>query len=439
MTVFSISDDRLRDLAQDALNVARSLGASDASCEVSEATGLSVTVRKRKVETIEHTRDKGLGVTVYLGQRRGHASTSDFSTGAVRQAVEAAHNIARFTAEDDAAGLPDEDTLERNPRDVDLFHPWLLDADEAIRLAQRCESAAFAVSPKIVNSEGANVYTSSGHFVLANTRDFLAGYPYSRHSISVSPIARDASGMQRDDWYSSTRLHAELASPEAIGDYAAHRALARLGARKLATRQCPVLFEAPLACGLLGNFVQAASGGALYRKSSFLVDSLGEPVFAPHVSVEEDPYLPRGAGVQSVRRRGRTWYAAHGREGRAPRRLFPLHLFGAQARHEIDRQCGGLVQPDAAVERHRRRGRLRGHAAPVGNGAAGDRADRAGRQLRDGRLLARCQRLLGRGRTDLLSGRGNHDRRQPDSRCSRGSPRSAPTRSSAAARSAGRC
>jgi PmbA protein len=296
MTVFSISDDRLRELAQEALAFARSLGATDASCEASESTGLSVTVRKRKVETIEHTRDKGLGVTVYIGQRRGHASTSDFSTAAVRQAVTAAHNIARFTAEDDAAGLPDEDTFERHPRDVDLFHPWLLDTDEAIRLAQRCESAAFAVSPRIVNSEGANVYTSSGHFVLANTRDFLAGYPYSRHSISVSPIARDASGMQRDDWYSSERLHADLASPEAIGDYAARRALARLGARKLSTRQCPVLFEAPLACGLLGNFVQAASGGALYRKASFLVDALGKPVFAPHITIEEDPYLPRGSG-----------------------------------------------------------------------------------------------------------------------------------------------
>jgi len=296
MTVFSISDDQLRELAQHALSVARTLGASDASCEVSESTGLSVTVRKRKVETIEHTRDKGLGVTVYLGSRRGHASTSDFSEVAVRQAVEAAHNIARFTAEDDAAGLPDEDTFERNPRDVDLFHPWLLDTDEAIDLARRCEGAAYAVSPRIVNSEGANVYTSSGHFVLANTRDFSAGYPYSRHSISVSPIARDSGGMQRDDWFSSTRLHADLASPEAIGDYAARRALARLGARKLATRQCPVLFEAPLACGLLGNFVQAASGGLLYRKSSFLVDALGEQVFAPHVSIEEDPYLPRGAG-----------------------------------------------------------------------------------------------------------------------------------------------
>jgi PmbA protein len=296
MTVFSISDDRLRELAHEALAAARTLGASDASCEVSETTGLSVTVRKRKVETIEHTRDKGLGVTVYLGRRRGHASTSDFSASAVKQAVQAAHNIARFTAEDEAAGLPDEDTMERRPRDVDLFHPWLLDTDEAIRLAQRCEAAAFAVSPLIVNSEGANVYTSSGHFVLANSRGFTAGYPYSRHSISVSPIAKDASGMQRDDWYSSERLHADLASPESIGDYAARRALARLGAGKLSTRQCPVLFEAPLACGLLGNFVQAASGGALYRKSSFLVDALGKPVFAPHISVEEDPYIPRGAG-----------------------------------------------------------------------------------------------------------------------------------------------
>jgi len=296
MTVFSISDDRLRELAQLALDHARAVGASDASCEVSESTGLSVTVRKRAVETIEHTRDKGLGVTVYLGRRRGNASTSDFSTEAVRQAVEAAHSIARYTAEDEAAGLPDEDTLERRPRDVDLFHPWLVSTDEAIAIAQRCEAAAFDVSPRIVNSEGANVYTSSGHFVLANTRGFMSGYPYSRHSISVAPIAKNARGMQRDDWYTSSRLHGDLASPEAVGDYAAHRALARLGARKLATRQCPVLFEAPAACGLLGSFVQAASGGSLYRKSSFLVDALGKQVFAPHVSIHDDPFLPRGAG-----------------------------------------------------------------------------------------------------------------------------------------------
>jgi PmbA protein len=296
MTIFSFSDDRLTELALDALKHARTLGATDASCEASEAIGLSVTVRKKKVETIERTRDKGLAVTVYIGQRRGHASTSDYAPAAVRQAVDAAYNIARFTAEDPAAGLPDADTLQRKPPELDLFHPWLLDADEAIRIAQRCESAAFAVSPQVVNSEGANVYTSSGHFVLANTRDFIGGYPYSRHSISVSPIAKSERGMQRDDWYTSSRLPAELATPEAVGEYAARRALARLSARKLTTRQCPVLFEAPLTCGLLGNFVQAASGGSLYRKASFLVDALGQKVFADHITLHEDPYLPKGPG-----------------------------------------------------------------------------------------------------------------------------------------------
>lgn len=295
-SIFSLSADRLSALALAALDHARSLGASDASSEVSESVGLSVTTRKMKVETIEHTRDKALAVTVYLGKRRGHASTSDFSLQAVRQAVEAAHNIARFTAEDEAAGLPDDDALERTPRDLDLLHPWELDTDAAIEIARRCEQAAFDVSPQIVNSEGANVYTSSGRFVLANTRGFVAGYPYSRHSISVAPIARGRDGMQRDDWYSSTRVPDELAAPEAIGEYAARRALARLSARKLATRQCPILFEAPLACGLLGNFVQAASGGALYRKASFLVDALGAPLFADHVSIREDPFVPRALG-----------------------------------------------------------------------------------------------------------------------------------------------
>ncbi len=295
-SIFSLSDDRLRELALAALDHAKALGASDASSEVSESVGLSVTTRKMKVETIEHTRDKGLAVTVYLGKRRGHASTSDFAPQAVRQAVAAAHSIARFTAEDEAAGLPDEETLERAPRELDLFHPWDIETDAAIEIARRCEQAAFDVSPQIVNSEGANVYTSSGRFVLANTRGFAAGYPYSRHSISVAPIAKGRGGMQRDDWYSSTRVPEELAAPEAIGAYAARRALARLSARKLATRQCPILFEAPLACGLVGNFVQAASGGALYRKASFLVDALGVPLFADHVSIREDPFLPRALG-----------------------------------------------------------------------------------------------------------------------------------------------
>jgi PmbA protein len=296
-TDFSLSDDTLRALANDALDHARALGATDAACDVSESTGLSVSTRKSKVETIEHTRDKGLGITIYIGQRRGNASTSDFAPAALRQAVQAAYDIARFTALDSAAGLPEADLLERAPRDLDLFHPWDIDAEDAIALAQRCEDAAFAVSRQIVNSEGANVYASSGHFVLANTRDFCAGYPFSRHSVSVSPIARDAKGnMQRDDWYSSSRVPGELTAPEAIGDYAARRALSRLSARRLSTRQCPVLFEAPLACGLIGSFVQAASGGSLYRKSSFLVDALGEDLFPGHVTIHEDPWQPRAGG-----------------------------------------------------------------------------------------------------------------------------------------------
>jgi PmbA protein len=293
---FAFAKDQLRELAHAALAHARTLGATNALAEISESTGLSVSTRKMQVETIEHTRDKGLAVSVYIGQRRGHASTSDFSAEAVRQAVEAAYNIARFTAEDDAAGLPDADTLERHPRDLDLFHPWALTTETAIDLARRCEQAAFDVSRQIVNSEGANVYTSSGHFVLVNTLGFDAGYAYSRHSLSVAPIARDRAGMQRDDWYSSSRLHGQLAAPEAVGGYAAQRALARLSARRLSTRSCPVLFEAPLATGLLGNLVQAASGGALYRKASFLVDGLGKKLFPEHVSIHESPHVPQAGG-----------------------------------------------------------------------------------------------------------------------------------------------
>jgi PmbA protein len=214
----------------------------------------------------------------------------------LRQAVEAAYTIARFTAEDLAAGLPDEDMLEHAPRDLDLYHPWALATEQAIELAQACEQAAFDTDRRIVNSEGANVYASAAHFVLANTRGFCAGFPSSRHSISVSPIARDQGGMQRDDWYTHSRRADGLAAPEAVGRYAAERALARLSARKLSTRRCPVLFEAPLACGLIGSLVGAASGGALYRKASFLVDALGQKFFADHISLRDDPFVPQASG-----------------------------------------------------------------------------------------------------------------------------------------------
>ncbi len=294
-SVFIHSQDQLKQIAQDVLRFAKEKGASGAAVEISEGSGLAVTVRKGSVETIEQNKDKGMGVTVYMGEegkiRRGNASTSDFSERALRDTVDAAYNIARFTAEDDCAGLPDADTLEMHPRDLKLCCPWLISAEQAVELARRAEAAAFAVDKRVTNSEGASVYAQLSHFVAANSRGFMGGYPYSRHTISVAPIAGKGSNMQRDDWYSSVRDPARLAKPEAIGRYAAERALARLNAHQLDTRSCPVLFEAPLAAGLLGAFVQAVSGGALYRKSSFLLDSLGKPVFMPHIQIQEDPHV----------------------------------------------------------------------------------------------------------------------------------------------------
>jgi PmbA protein len=299
-SVFIHTQDQLRQLARDVLRYAQEKGASAAAVEISEGRGLSVTVRKGNVETIEQNKDKGMGVTVYLGEerhtRRGNASTSDFSQEALKATVEAAYNIARFTAEDDCAGLPDEESLEMQPRDLHLCYPWLISAEEAVELAKRCEAAAFAVDKRITNSEGASVYAQQSHFVSANSRGFIGGYPYSRHTISVAPIAGKGANMQRDDWYSSARDPKKLATPEAVGRYAAERALARLHAHKLDTRKCPVLFEAPLAAGLLGSFVQAVSGGALYRKSTFLLDSLGQAVFPEHIQIVEDPHIIGGVG-----------------------------------------------------------------------------------------------------------------------------------------------
>jgi PmbA protein len=257
---FPHTQDQLAELVSEVLKVARQRGASDCAAEVSEGSGLSVSVRKGQVETIEQNRDKGLGVTVYLGQRKGHASTSDFSAKALQDTVQAALDIARYTAEDECAGLPDDGVIERAPRDLDLFHPWPIQAQQAIELARRAEAAAFAVAPAISNSEGASVTAQHSQFMLANSRGFLGGYPYSRHSLWVAPIAKQGQDMQRDDWYSSERDSARLADPEVLGRYAAQRALARLGARKLSTRTCPVLFEAPLATGLLGSLVPLSIG-----------------------------------------------------------------------------------------------------------------------------------------------------------------------------------
>jgi len=291
---FTFSQERLRQMAAEILEYARMRGATSCESDVSEGFGQSVTVRKGEVETIEYNRDKGIGVTVYLGQQRGYASTSDFGREALRATVDAALSIARFTAPDPCAGLPEEHLLAKRYTELDLYYPWELSIGQAIDLAKRCEAAAFAVSPLIKNSEGASVSTQQSHFVAANSLGFMGGYATSRHYISCAVIAGEADNMQRDDWYTSRRDAADLGAAEAIGDYAARRAMARLDARQIDTAKVPVLFEAPLAATLIGNFVHAASGGALYRKASFLVDSLGKPVFSDVVHISERPHLKKG-------------------------------------------------------------------------------------------------------------------------------------------------
>ena len=296
---FAYSQDHFRQLIEDVLAEAKRLGASDAGAEVSEGSGMSVSVRRGALENVERNRDKSLGISVYLGQRRGNASTSDFSLQALRDTVRAAYDIARFTAEDEFAGLPDEQDLsldEAARPSLDLFHPWAITAEQAAELALRCEDAALKTDPRITNSEGAAVSAQQSHFFSGNSRGFRGGYASSRHSVSVAPIAGRGAGMERDAWYSSMRDAAELSSPESIGRYAAERALARLKGRKVRTASVPVLFEAPVAAGLLGALVQATSGGALYRRASFLLDSLDQQVLAPHVEVVEDPHVLKGKG-----------------------------------------------------------------------------------------------------------------------------------------------
>ena len=296
---FAFNRAQFQQIIDDTLAIAKSLGATDAAAEVSEGAGLSVSVRKGEIENVERNRDKTVGITVYAGQRRGNASTSDFSRAALDQTVRAAFDIARFTAEDPAAGLPDADdlvTADVAAIDLDLFHPWALDADGAAELARRCEDAAFATSPKISNSEGGGTSAQQAHFWAGNSRGFRGGYASSRHSISVAPIAGKGAHMQRDAWYSSQRDALDLASPEAVGRYAAERALSRLKGRKVPTCEVPVLFENTLAAGMLGAYVQATSGGALYRRATFLLDSVGQQVMADHLDIDEDPLQRKGKG-----------------------------------------------------------------------------------------------------------------------------------------------
>ena len=293
---FPVTTDELTRVAERILATAKSAGATAAETEVSQALGQSVTVRQGEIETIAYNRDKGIGVTVFVGQRRGHASTADFSEAAIRATVDKAIAIARYTAEDPAAGLADADRLASSWPDLDLYHPWALSVDDAVELGREAERAALAVDKRLTNTEGATVARGDAEFVYANSLGFRGGYRSSRHHIDASVIGEDEAGMQRDYWYTAARIASELMPAAEVGRIAGERTAKRLNARKLGTLDCPVVFEAPEAADLIGSFVHAASGGSLYRKASFLLDALGTDLFARNVSIREEPLIPRARG-----------------------------------------------------------------------------------------------------------------------------------------------
>ena len=288
--------ERLTSLVADILAEAKQQGASAAEAGLSVDRGLSVNVRLGEVETIEYHRSQGLGVTVYFGQSKGTASSSDLSAQAVRETVAAACRIAKYAAEDEYAGLPDAELLATEFPDLDLYHPWDLVVDDAIQLAKRCEDAARGYHPDISNSEGANLNTYQGLRVAGNSLGFLHGYPSSRHSMSCSVIGGTGDNMQRDDWWTVARDAADLEPAESVGRKAAERTIRRLGGQSLSTRHCPVIFAAEVAGGLIGHFIGAIRGGNLYRKSTFLLDQLGKPVFPGFIHIHEQPHLRKALG-----------------------------------------------------------------------------------------------------------------------------------------------
>ncbi len=291
-----LAPEDLESIIERALDEARSRGASQAEAAVSQDTGLSVGVRLGEVETLEHQRDRSMGVTVYFGQRKGSASTADFSPEAVRATVAKACSIARFTAEDACAGLADAGLMATSPPNLDLAFPWNVSADQAIEIAKSCEAAALAFDPRINNSEGSSVSTHQGLHVYGNTHGFVGGYPTTSHSLSCVVLAGTGEDMQRDYWYSSSRDWHELDDGAVIGREAARRTIARLEPRKLSTRRAPALFVPEIARGLIGHFTAAIRGSSQYRQSSFLLNSVGAQVFPKGFSISERPHIPKGMG-----------------------------------------------------------------------------------------------------------------------------------------------
>ncbi|WP_105167641.1 metalloprotease PmbA [Pseudoalteromonas sp. T1lg23B] len=286
--------DEVKQAVSEALSHAKRLGATAAEASMSSTSGLSVSTRMGEVETIEFNQDGGLGVCVYVGNHKGNASTADLSPKAIRAVVEKAVDIAKFTSDDPCNGVADKELLEMSPPDLDLFHPWEVTPEQGIELCIEAEKAALDSDERIVNSDGASFASHQGLRVYGNSHGLLAGFPRTRHTLSTMVIGKDGEQMQRDSAFTVSRERQGLKSATAVGLEAAQSTLAKLNSQKLNTMKTPVIFRADIASSLFGHLVSAIGGGALYRKSSFLLDKLGEQIFNPCVNVLERPHLPKG-------------------------------------------------------------------------------------------------------------------------------------------------
>ncbi len=288
--------ESFKNIVADTLKMALGKGATQAEAGLSVSQGLSIAARMREVETIEHQQDNGLGISVYFGQHKGTASTSNLDPEAIRKTVEAACNIAKYTSQDPCAGLAEKDLIATEFKELDLYHPWDITPEAAIELALECEASALDFDPRVVNSDGASVDMSAGVSVYGNTHDFLQAQHKTRHSLSCSVIGESDGNMQRDYWYDISRNSAHLASAKAIGEKAAERTVRRLGARKLKTQSAPILFVPEVARSIIGHFTSAVSGSAQYRKASFLLDAVGSQVFPEFVQLIEVPFEKQSLG-----------------------------------------------------------------------------------------------------------------------------------------------
>ena len=298
------TENQLKNLAEDVLKKAKSKGVTAAELNIRKGEGMSTEVRMSEVETLEYNRDQSLSITVYFDKRRGSASTADLSEKAIEDSLDAACRIAKYTSEDEFSGLADADLMASDIPNLDLYHPWEIDAEEAIQLAIACESAALNADEKITNSDGASVNTYSGTSIYANSHGFIGSQASSRHHLYSSVIAGQGDSMVTDAWYDVSRTTSQLDSPESIGKTAAERTLKRLDARKLATQEAPVLYDAQMATSLISHFVGAISGRSQYQKASFLLGALGETIFPDFVHLYERPYLAQALGSSAYDNEG---------------------------------------------------------------------------------------------------------------------------------------